>query len=109
MRSFTAILVLAVLTGCANVHHVPPKQFQIEANLMQSLQWTEYIGQADGKAYLLRKSAPLFGRKWTEEILFTEVGALSPEFLRQLQKAKEDRASNHGSEDSARTPADPRR
>lgn len=103
------MLVMAVLTGCASVHHVPPKQFQIEANLMQSLHWTEYIGQADGKAYLLRKSAPLVGSKWREDIIFTEVGSLSPEFLRQLQKAKEDRASKHASEDAARKLADPQR
>lgn len=88
-----AVLVVVALTGCTRIHHVSPKRFQIEATMAQSFHWTEYIGEADGKAYLLRKSAPLMGRTWTEEILFTETNGLGVEFLKQLQKAKEERTS----------------
>ena len=107
MKLSLVMLLLVALTGCASVHHVTPKQFQLQANLMQSFQWTEYIGQADGKVYLLRKSAPLFGKIWTEEILYTETGALSPAFLRQLQETKEKRASNKVPVDTTRPLADP--
>jgi hypothetical protein len=49
------------------------------------------------------------GKKWTEEILFAETEALSPEFLRQLQKAKEDRTSNQAPENTTHKLADPQR
>jgi len=93
MKILAAVLTLIALTGCTSVHHVSPKQFQLAVG-MHSLHWSEYIGQADGKVYLLRKSAPLIGKNWTEEILFTEAVGLSPEFLNQLQKNKEQKASN---------------
>jgi len=107
MKPSLAMLLLGTLTGCTSVHYVTPKQFQLQANLMQSFHWTEYIGQADGKAYLLRKSAPLLGKNWTEEILYTETGALSPAFLRLLQEAKENRASNKVPVDTAHPLTDP--
>ena len=88
MKRCMALFLVFILTGCVSVHHVSPKRFQIEATLMQSFSSSEYIGQADGKAYLLRKYPSLVGKKWNEEILYTELGGLSPEFIRKMQEDK---------------------
>lgn len=96
MKLYVMALMILGLAGCANVHHVSPKRFQIEAG-MQTLHCSEYIGEADGKVYLLRKSAPLIGKNWSEEILYTETAGLCSEFLKQLQESKK-KASNQPSE-----------
>ncbi len=53
---------------------------------MQSVYWADYLGEKDGKVYLLRKRAPMLGSKWKEEVLFTEVAGLDTEFLKVLRK-----------------------
>ncbi len=98
MKAYSIALGLLVLAGCASVHHVSPKQFEIETGLIQTFHWAEYIGEADGKAYLLRKSAPLFGKSWSEEILYTEAAGLSSGFRERLQAAKKQKAPNQPSE-----------
>lgn len=65
---------------------------------MQTFHWSEYIGEADGNAYLLRKSAPLLGKTWNSEILYTETEGLSLEFLKQLQETKKQRTSTKAPE-----------
>lgn len=97
MKAYSMALGLLVLAGCASVHHVSPKRFEIEAHLIQTLHWSEYIGEADGKAYLLRKSAPLIGRNWNEEILYTEAAGLSPEFRKRLLETKKQKTSSQPS------------
>jgi hypothetical protein len=48
----------------------------------------DYIGQADGNAYILRKRAPLIGKEWKKDIQFTEVKMLDAAFLKQLEDVK---------------------
>lgn len=65
-------MLALMLTGCSHVHHVTPEQFKAELINMNTMYHCQYIGQADGKAYALRKRMPLIGHKWKEEILVTE-------------------------------------
>ncbi len=58
---------------------------QYDLRNMQSVYWADYLGEKDGKVYLLRKRAPLIGKNWKEEILFTEVAGLDPAFLQILR------------------------
>ena len=91
-----ALTVLLSLTGCSSLKHVSSAEFerQWQLNDMQTFYWCEYIGEADGRAYLLRKRAPLIGRKWREEILFTEAEQLDPEFLKRLPGTKQEKAAD---------------
>ena len=81
-----SLLGLTLLTGCGGLTHVDAAKFkkQMELNNMQTVYWCQYIGQADGKVYMLRKRAPLVGKSWGEQIWFTEVEKLDPEFVRGL-------------------------
>lgn len=88
MKTIYLLLVAAALTGCSSLHRVTPKKFQADLQNMNSIYWCEYIGQADGNAYALRKRAPLIGKEWKQDILFTEIKALDPAFLKQLDDAK---------------------
>ena len=88
MKTIYLLLVAAALTGCSSFHRVTPEKFQADLQNMNSLYWCEYIGQADGNVYALRKRAPLIGKEWKQDILFTEIKALDPAFLKQLENAK---------------------
>ncbi len=95
MKLFHILIILPILTGCSNLHQVSAERFHQEARMMNTFYSSEYIGQADGKAYLLRKRAPLIGNKWKEEILYTEAKELDVNDLKQLEEIKEKRSSNH--------------
>ena len=86
-----AIAGSLMLSGCSSLKHVDATTFsrQIELNNMQTVVWSEYIGQADGKAYLLHKRLPLVGSKWKEYVWFTEVDELDSAFLVELVNAKQ--------------------
>lgn len=88
MKTAYLLLVAATLTGCSSLHRVTPEKFQADLHNMNSLYWCEYIGQADGNAYALRIRAPLIGKEWKQDILFTEIKALDPAFLKHLDDAK---------------------
>ena len=88
MKTIYLLLVIAALTGCSSLHRVTPEKFQADLQNINSLYWCEYIGQADGNAYILRKRAPLIGKEWKRDILYTEVKSLDPAFLQQLDDAK---------------------
>ena len=88
---------LLVLTGCSSLKHVDAATFrhEIELNNMQTVAWSEYIGQAEGKAYLLRKRAPLIGSTWEKYVWFTEVDELDSAFLAELENAKQENIRSH--------------
>lgn len=88
MKKIYMLLVAMVLTGCTSIHQVTPEKFRADLQNMNSLHWCEYIGQADGNAYALRKRAPLIGKEWKRDILYTEVKSLDPAFLQLLEDAK---------------------
>ena len=66
----------------------PLEKFESELDNITSFYWCEYIGQAGGKAYLLRKTPPFFGDKWKEEILFTELDGLDKTFFKNQKEIK---------------------
>ena len=74
--------------GCTSIHKITPETFQADLQNMNSLYWCEYIGQADGNAYIMRKRAPLIGKEWKQEILFAEISGLDPGFLKKLEEWK---------------------
>jgi hypothetical protein len=80
--------LFVVLYGCNELHHVTADEFkwQYQNRNMQSVYWADYLGEKDGKVYLLRKRAPMIGSKWKEEVLFTEVAGLDTEFLKTLRE-----------------------
>ncbi len=88
MKKATILLLAMALTGCSSIHKVTPEKFQTDLQVVNSFYWYEYIGQADGKAYVLRKRPPLIGKEMKQDIIFTEVRALNPAFLRQLEESK---------------------
>lgn len=76
------------LYGCNELHHVTADEFkwQYQNRDMQSVYSGTYLGEKDGKIYLLRKRAPLIGSKWKEEVLFTEIAGLDTVFLKTLRE-----------------------
>ena len=92
-RPCLLVIVLVVtfgLTGCEEKpKRVSGSQFQQEYALrdQQTMHVAKYLGERDGKAYLLKKSMSVFDqRKWNEQLLYTEVGGLDPKFLLELRK-----------------------
>ena len=87
-RIIPVVLLSVVLTGCDKPKHVSGAEFKQEYELrnQQTLFWAEYLGEKDGKVFLRRKRAPLVGKKWKEEIWFTEVESLDADFLDQLKQ-----------------------
>ena len=83
-----AVACVCTLTSCSSLKHLEPSEFkqQIDLNNMQTLYWSEYIGQADGRAFILQKRVPLIGKKMKEEVLFTETNLLGEEFIEKLEK-----------------------
>jgi hypothetical protein len=89
MRKFLiSAFLLVFLFGCNELLHVTAEEFkwQYSNRNMQSVYWADYLGEKDGKVYLLRKRAPLIGSKWKEEVLFTEVNGLDADFLKILRE-----------------------
>lgn len=80
--------LLVFLYGCNELRHVTADEFkwQYQNRNMQSVYSATYLGEKDGKTYLLRKRAPLIGSKWKEEVLFTEVADLNADFLNTLRE-----------------------
>ena len=86
---FACIIISAyICTGCSSLKHIESSEFkrQIEMNNMQTLYWSQYIGQADGRSFILRKRVPLIGKKMKEEVLFTESDQLGEEFINKLEE-----------------------
>lgn len=98
MKIFISLLAIFFLTGCADIHHVSPEKFESELNNIASFYWCEYIGQADGKAYLLRKTPSFWGDKWKEEILFTELDGLDKIFFKNQKEIKDRKSTDKGFE-----------
>jgi hypothetical protein len=51
----------------------------------QTMHWSAYLGETNGAVYMLRKTMPLVGSKWKEEVLFTETSGLAPGLLEQMR------------------------
>ena len=86
---FTCFMIsVCLFTGCSSLKHIESSEFkrQIELNNMQTLYWSQYIGQADGRAFILRKRVPGIGKKMKEEVLFTETDQLGEEFMKKLEE-----------------------
>ena len=88
MKISGIFLALLMLTGCTSVKHVTPETFRADLQNVNTLYWCEYIGQADGKAFLLWKKAPLIGKEWIHNVHFTEADKLDPAFLKRLEASR---------------------
>ena len=89
-KTIPVLLLTVTLTGCDKPQHVSGAEFKREFELrdQQTLFWAEYLGEKDGKVFLRRKRAPLIGRKWKEEIWYTETENLDADFLDELRKER---------------------
>jgi len=92
------LLIFALLYGCNELQHVTAEEFKRQYDLrnMQSVYWADYLGEKDGKVYLLRKRAPLLGKNWKEEILFTEAAGLDSAFLQILRGQEKKTVQKNG-------------
>jgi hypothetical protein len=84
------LLLVVMLTGCDRPKHVSGAEFKREFELrnQQTMFWAEYMGEKDGKVFLWWKRAPLVGKKWKEEVWFTEMENLDPDFLKELKQER---------------------
>jgi hypothetical protein len=98
MRRTAAFAIGLMLVGCSSIHHVSPDTFEGYTRNINSLFWCEYIGQADGKVFLLRKRAPLLWGEMKQDILFTEAAGLNWSFLNRLNENRMTGASNQSSQ-----------
>jgi hypothetical protein len=91
MKQWILLLSLTLLAGCDEPKHVSGEEFKREFNMRntQTMVWSEYLGEKEGKAFMLRKTMPLVGSKWREEVWFTETKNLDSAFLEQLKRAEQ--------------------
>jgi hypothetical protein len=84
---------LLLLAGCGGPKRVSVEAFQREYDLRnhQTVTASEYLGERDGRAYLLRKRMPLLGRRWKEEVWLVDTADLPPAFLERLRQESENR------------------
>jgi len=87
-RMIPVLLLSFVLTGCDKPKHVSGSEFKREFELrnQQTVFWAEYLGERDGKVFLRRKRTPMVGKKWKEDIWFTETENLDADFLNELKQ-----------------------
>lgn len=86
------ILLCLLCCGCSNIHQVTGKTFENEAlPRMRKTSVNHYIGEADGKLFVLVKRHRFIGNGSDEHIYFTPKSALTPEFLKQLEHGKKER------------------
>ncbi|MFM1770140.1 MAG: hypothetical protein RJA22_2669 [Verrucomicrobiota bacterium] len=89
-RILPFLLLVALAVSCSRKSkHVSAAEFQREFEMRhtQTMRWSAYLGETNGTAYLLRKTMPLVGSKWKEEVLFTGTNGLAPGLLEQMSKA----------------------
>ena len=85
------VLLLGLMLGCDKEEHISGADFQrqYELNNMQTVQWADYLGQKDGKAYLrIKTMSSVATDKWRERIVCADVGELDPAFARKLPQKK---------------------
>lgn len=82
------VFVAGLVVGCSTKpRHVSAADFQKQWEMRhaQTVHWSSYLGETNGNVYMLRKTMPLVGSKWKEEVLFTETNGLAPGFLEQMR------------------------
>lgn len=90
MKLITIVFICAItliLVGCNALQKVSGTEFQKEYDMrnMQTMHYAEYLGNKDGKVYLLKKSMAIWNpKKWTEEIIYTNISELNQTFKKQL-------------------------
>lgn len=91
MRRWIPLLMLAGLTGCNQPKHVSGPEFKRELDLRhtQTMVFSEYLGEKDGKVFLKRKTMSLASKeKWNKEVWYTETNNLDATILNQLNNVK---------------------
>ncbi|MDF1552641.1 MAG: hypothetical protein P1P84_06235 [Deferrisomatales bacterium] len=90
------ILLLGLIMGACQEEprHISGAQFQTEYEMrnQQTMHSAEFMGEREGRVFLLKKSmSSMNPEKWLEEVLFTEVTELDPSFLQRLRQGAEHR------------------
>ncbi len=100
LRIVAILLLAGLMISCSTEpQHVSATEFQKQWEMRdaQTVQWCSYLGVTNGDVYMLRKTMPLVGSKWKEEVLFTETNGLSADFVDQMRavsKLEQDGAAN---------------
>jgi hypothetical protein len=89
MKRIAIFALLSIcLSGCDKPKHVTGDEFKLQYELgsNQTMATSEYLGEKDGHVYLShKKMSSLNPEKWTQEIWFTEVSGLEPDFATELR------------------------
>ena len=100
-RRILPLLFLAgLMVSCSTKpQHVSAADFQKQWDMRnaQTVHWCSYLGETNGNVCMLRKTMPLVGSKWKEEVLFTETNGLPINFVAQMRsvsKLEQDGAAN---------------
>ncbi|TRO81990.1 hypothetical protein [Trichloromonas acetexigens] len=84
------LLIAMVVCACQGAsQHITGADFQAEYEKrhQQSMHFTEFIGEREGRVFLRNKTmSTLNTKKWSEVVLYTEASDLDSEFLRRLRK-----------------------
>jgi hypothetical protein len=86
------ILLLGLFLGACQEEprHISGADFQIEYEMrhQQTMHSAAFTGERDGRVFLLKKTMSTINpSKWSEEVLFTEITSLDPEFLHRLRRS----------------------
>jgi hypothetical protein len=100
LRIVGLLLLAGLMASCSTKpQHVSATEFQKQWGMRhaQTVHWCSYLGVTNGSVYMLRKTMPLVGSKWKEEVLFTETNGLPSDFVAQMRavsKLEQDGAAN---------------
>ena len=81
-------VLVALLLGCKEYERITGQEFkkQYELRNMQTMHYSKYLGQRDGKAFMIIKSMSSTNQKdWNERIVYCEMSELDPSLKSTLQ------------------------
>ncbi len=68
--------------------HITGSEFRYEYEMRngQTMHYAKFAGEREGKVFLVKKAMSTMNpEKWSEEVLFTEVSGLDPDFLKKIR------------------------
>ena len=89
MKKLIPVMLIAfMLCGCNEPKKIAPARFKALYNFSpESMHYTKYLGEKDGKVYVVKKSMSLLNqKKWDQEIFYVKMSELDAEFLAELRK-----------------------
>ena len=85
------LLILILLSGCTGPKRVSAAEFKkryARVGMAETLYGHTYLGQKNGRAYIQAGSLSFLTGKWSERIIYVELGKLDPAFRDALPREK---------------------